>query len=490
MDRFRLVLLASCSVGALALSAPAYAAVGNGYSDGQDAAVLSAAPDNFRLNPDTLEPGCLLATRAMTDRHIDIGDDTRSVHLKVRSGQDFSVDQVLVPGRHTGYAVYNTFDTGTIDNDPDVDPGQTATNLEAPDGDNVAAGDVIICVSDHEDSGQNEPYVSDGIAGANEVAAKNRPILQPAIATLGQSAVNGLTTYKMGLGYSVESWYSEYTIADSPAFTMDWTDPMAFLANPDGSDTPSHVSIPPRIDGPQFDATGDGPGVLRVNDIDTAGEDFANPHFERANYGQTSVFNVAGDPKSFCLGGPCAGLIAFGTQGDLPVSWTLKASLAPVSYARSVQFTDDDFRAWDKAWQDYYCGNGPKPSMPLTPGTNSPTPRACPIIVNPPVAAPPTVTVSPTPVVVHAAPVSQPVAQSSACTGKGRVKITLRRGARKGSYARFNGRKFKAHKVGGRMVVRVSLAGVAGTKGSIAVIHVHTKLKHHSVNSTKLYNLC
>jgi hypothetical protein len=434
--RFRLALGVSAMAAALVVGAPAAnAAIGNAYTDGNDAAVDAAAPANFRLNLWTLEPGCYPASRYVTDRHIDIGDDTRSAHITVLDGAPFSVDQVLVPGKHTGYAVYDRFDTGTVNNDPDIDPNQTATNLDAPQfrnakgalqQDDVDYARLLVCVSDHEDGGQNEPYAhSDGganatqeVADANEVYAKNRPIIQPEIATLGQGAADGVAkTYKMGLGYSVERWYTADTITDVPAFTLPLTDPMGFGLNPVGNPDPdAHVVIPPRIAGPRFDAVHDGPGVLRVNDVDVAGEEFADPHLERSDYGQTDVFNVAGDPRSFCLGGPCAGIVSFGTQGDLPVTWSLKASLAAVDTLRSVSFTPAQFDAWEQGWQDYYCGKGPHPTLPLTPGTNSPDPRDCPVIVNPPESRPaptaatpnPTVVVNPAPVVVQAPAAAAP----------------------------------------------------------------------------------
>src|SRR4051794_19692019 len=73
------------------------------------------------------------------------------------------------------------------------------------------------------------------------------------------------------------------------------------------------------------------------------------------------------------------------TQGDLPMKWTLRPSLAAASSKRTATFTDDDFRAWNKAWQDFYAGKGPKPAMPLARGTNSPDPDpSLTVIVNPP----------------------------------------------------------------------------------------------------------
>ena len=439
--RFRLALGVSAMAATLAFGVPAAsAAIGNPYHDGYDSAVDGAAPDNFRLNLWTLEPGCYPAFHFMadTDRHIDIGDNAKSAHITVRNGADFSIDQVLVPGKNTGYAVYNTSDTGTVDNDADIDPNQTATNLDAPGGDDVDYDALIICVSDHEDSGQNEPYAhSDGGAGAsrevsraNEVYAKNRPIIQPEIATLGQGALNGVAkTYKMGLGYSVEQWYAPHTILDSPAFELNLTDPMGFGLNPvDNDDPEGHVRIPPRIAGPRFDAVHDGPGVLRVNDVDVAGEEFGDPHSERSDYGQTDVFNVAGDPESFCLGGPCAGLVSFGTQGDLPVTWSLKASLAAVDTLRSVEFTPADFDKWEQGWQNYYCGKGPHPTMPLTPGTNSPDPRDCPVIVNPPESQPaPSTPAAPAPqVVVHTQVVGTSAAAAPLASAKAKKSVTAK----------------------------------------------------------------
>ena len=74
--------------------------------------------------------------------------------------------------------------------------------------------DVIVCISDHEDSGQNEPYEQ---AADGEVAATNRPIIQPTIAALGVSAIEPLNTYKLGFGYSIERWYAPHVIADVAA---------------------------------------------------------------------------------------------------------------------------------------------------------------------------------------------------------------------------------------------------------------------------------
>ena len=258
------------------------------------------------------------------------------------------------------------------------------------------------------------------MSDANEVYAKNRPIIKPTIASLGQGAVRGIKGYKLGLGYSVEKWYSTANAGaggETPLLRL--TDPMGLLLDKlttvpvlGGTSTTAtiddaagHVSIPPRIAGPRFDAVTDGPGVLRVNDIDIASEDFGNPHFEPANYDQTDVFEVRGDAKSFCLGGfSCAGIVAFGAQGDLPIKWTVKASLAAVESMRDVSLTPAMFDAWEQGWQDYYCGKAAHPALPLTPGTNSPDPRgSCPVVVNLPETRPtaaPQVVVTPAPVTI------------------------------------------------------------------------------------------
>ena len=47
-----------------------------------------------------------------------------------------------------------------------------------------------------------------------EVAAINRPIIQPLVSCLGASAIEPLNTYKVGFGYTVEEWY-DFTWADA-----------------------------------------------------------------------------------------------------------------------------------------------------------------------------------------------------------------------------------------------------------------------------------
>ena len=246
--RFRLALGVSALVAMMAIPTVASGAIGNPYREpaGLDLAVSSAAPANFRLNDRTLEPDCL---RAPADVHMDVGDGNTSVHV-TNNNLTRSIDQVLVPGmlpkdakgsQGIGYQVYNTFDTGTVNNDPEIDTGQQALSLDAPQfrdasshllrQSEVDAANVIVCFSDHEDAGQNEPYVHSATpADANEVYAKNRPIIQPTVATLGQAAFNGAKTYKLGMGYSIARWY---TTANANAGGEDaaarLTDPMGLL---------------------------------------------------------------------------------------------------------------------------------------------------------------------------------------------------------------------------------------------------------------------
>jgi hypothetical protein len=354
----RLVLFVSALLAVFSLSAASALASG-------DDAILSGS--QFRLNPYTLEPGCYRADHITdVDSHILVNKDWTSseeAHITVEDGSAFSVDQVLVPSPIDGYRVVNDFDTGTVDNDPDIDPGQTATGLTSPTR-FVSDREIIICVSRHGDAGQNEPYVS---APGGEVAATNRPVLQPTIASIGLSAIGDLHTFKIGFGYSTKSWYQDPNDLSDPVFPLTLTDPQIF--GPFTNNDPQFVSVLARPDQP---------GVRRVNDIDVAGEQYSPFDADTADHGQVQVFRKAGDPYSFCVAPDnCGGslgvghLLAFDAQGDLPMTWALKASLAPASYERSVTFTEADFLAWYKSWQDYYAG-GPAPKYPLAPGTNPP----------------------------------------------------------------------------------------------------------------------
>jgi hypothetical protein len=491
--RFRLVLFLSALVAAFSMSvAVSMAAVGNEYFDGKDMAVDSAADDPFRLDDDNLEPGCYEAGRLLSAGLIDIGDVDEQLQVRVFDIAKFSVDQVLVADE-TGYNIYNDFSTGHPGDDPDIDPNQTATDMQGHDEEGVDEGDTVVCVSDHDDSGQNEPYIEDGLPG--EVAATNRPIIQPKIAALGVSAVEPLNTYKLGFGYSIERWCEDHEIADNPAFTLDLTDPMAKWSDF------THVWVPTRIDGPVYDDTDEGPGVLRVNDIDDFGESFASPHFERSDHGQPEVFHMNGDPQAYLhnsVTGPDGsgrgpwGLLTFTTQGDLPISWKVKTSLAPVDYLRSVEVTDDFVRDWEADWQAYYEGEGPKPTLPLAPGTNSPAPRAS-VIINLPQSRPAAPAAAPqvtNNTVVQSAPA---VVVSNRCVSGKTVRITLSKKARKGSirYVGAKGaRSAKAKRSNGRLRAMADFRGMSAEPGAYATVTVREKTKSGWRESSKLFKLC
>ena len=472
--RFRLVLFLSALAAMFAVGTTS-AVADSSYGD---KAVADDVP-TFRLNPYTLEPGCYLA-KDLAGAHVDIGDTLKSAHITVRPRMDFSVDQALVPGKKSGYVVYNAFDTGTVNNDPDIDPDQTGVNLEAA-GDDVEKRDIVVCISDHEDSGQNEPYEQ---AADGEVAAKNRPIIQPTIAALGVSAIEPLNTYKLGFGYSIERWYAPHIIADSPPFELALTDPQAFAAF-------THVFVKTRAEQP---------GVRRINDIDDFGESFADPHSEKSDHGQPEVFNMNGDPQAYLHNSVTApdgsgrgplGLLTFSTEGDLPISWTVKASLAPERYTRDVDLTDDEFRAWERSWQAYYCG-GPKPTMALAPGTNAPAPRPSTCVVNPPPPAPPAPpAVTNNTTIIQSAPAAT---VSNRCVSGRSVRLALSKKAQKGAirYVGSKGvRTVKARRSNGRLRATADFRGVSADSGTYAAVSVREKMKKGGWRErTLLLKLC
>jgi hypothetical protein len=387
----------AAGVGLMAFASPAMA---SGFGD---IAVKDDSP-RFRLNPLTLEPGCFQLGDGYryrdvdADTHIDVEELLKQAHVTVEEDANFSIDQLLIPGKHTGYKVYDEFEVDGDDLDSSIDPDETAVNLAALSNDDVDyAGKIIACVSDHGGA-QNEPYIEDGLPG--EVAAINRPVIQPLVSCLGASAIEPLNTYKVGFGYDVVSWYDPYwanQFRNDGVFGpgLSFGDPQAF--DTDGDDEFDHVFIKYRAEQA---------GVRRFNDFDEFGEEYSDPHSEKTGYGQPVVFNRNDDPYAYLHkslpgtvdgGGIGAaweealadqtsalGLLTFTAQGDLPLQWHLKASLAPESYARSVMLDDATLRAWEAAWQAYYDGAGAKPTMPLCPGTNSPARDS----VNPSPAAP------------------------------------------------------------------------------------------------------
>ena len=383
-------------------------AAGPAFALPGDRAIDSSSP--FRLDGRNLEPGCFIPGRysnADIDSHLTVGLNPvqEEMHVTVSDGASFSVDQVLVPSPIDGYKVYNTFDTGTVNNDPDIDPGQTATGMNSPTR-LIDNRDVVVCVSGHGDAAQNEPYNQEA---GGLVSAKNRPILTPKVTAFGVSALEALHTYRIGFGYDATKWYTKPAFLDAedhPLFIPTVTDPNGFPSPTFGDNLPAFVSLFPRADG-SYDAR-------RVNDVDKAGESWVTqfPTDETsANDNQTFLFSQNGDLTAWA-DDPISrnddrNLFTDLTQGDFPISWTLRPSLAPPSSKRSVTFTLTDFFAWNKSWQDYYKG-GPLPTLPLAPGTNSPAPdTTVNVVVNPPLTQPAPTPANPTPAPV-VAPVTAP----------------------------------------------------------------------------------
>src|SRR4029079_15416195 len=126
--RHRPFVMATVTAAMACCASPAMGATGNPYHDGRDLAVSSAAGNNFRLDIRRLEPNCFPAPALGL---VDVGDSNRSIDAFNANGT-WSIDQMLVPGVRTGYQGVNSFDTGTVNNDPDIDPGQTAVGINGP----------------------------------------------------------------------------------------------------------------------------------------------------------------------------------------------------------------------------------------------------------------------------------------------------------------------------------------------------------------------
>jgi hypothetical protein len=414
----RSAVLAGAAIAALGASAATASAALSGDPG------ISAA--SFRLNTYTLEPACFTGAR-LADSHIDLtylGDDgqfAKELHITVRDDAPYSVDQVLVPSKIDGYNVYNTFDTGSIDDDADIDPNQTAVDMFAPDSNGIDGPDpldksaIIVCVSDHA-APQNEPYQQEA---GGLVSAKNRPILAPKVTALGVSAIEPLNTYKVGFGYTVEQWYSVPSFDGAGAFPT-VTDPNATPSPTFGGNLPAAVRLDPREDGP-YDAR-------RVNDVDSSAENWAGV---QADFGQTRLFKAAGDLTAWSLSNnndpdTLAHLITFTAQGDLPLTWTLRPSLAAPASKRSVTIDYAFLAGWNKQWQDYYDCKGPLPALPLAPGTNSPASddgNDCNAPVSAPTQAGPTSTTTNTTTIIQQV---SPAAASARSTTAKVVKTAVR----------------------------------------------------------------
>jgi len=481
MKRTHLVLLVSTL--AMSLGVPAVASALPG-----DPAIDSSNP--FRLDERNLEPGCFSPGRGPVDldTHIDLtflsqGQIARELHVTVDDDSPVNVDQVLVPSAIDGYKVYNNFEnTGRA---IDIGPNFTAVDLFAPDSngvdgpDPISVRDVIVCVSDHGVA-QNEPYQQEA---GGLVSAKNRPIIAPKVTAFGQSAIGLLKTYKIGFGYEVEKWYTAPTYDGANTFPFHPTvsDPNAVPSPTFFGNLPAFVRIAPRLDDLPYDAR-------RVNDVDQPGEDFDNP---KTDYGQTTLFKQGGDLTAWTSSNnndpdTLAHLITLNAQGDLPMEWSIRPSLASPSSQRSVEFTSADFDAWEQGWQNYYCGKGPHPTMLLAPGTNSPDPRDCPVVINPPEAAPAPVVNVTTP----AATVVNTAVVAPGCVSSRVINMKFGKKVRKAS-VRLNGKTYKAHRSGGVMRVKLSLKGLKGQPGQYVAVSIKTKKHgHKAVTRTRLFKLC
>jgi hypothetical protein len=351
-----LLAVATATAGLLVGASSAYALAG-------DQAIDSQSP--FRLNNDTLEPGCFAwshRSAVSLANHVDLtalvdGAFVKELHVTVKTDGAYSVDQVLVAGKGAGYRIYNAFDTGTSGTDMDVDPGQTAVDLFGPAGSTyIDMDNVVLCVSDHNDNVQNEPYIQEA---GGMVAAINRPIIQPVVSCLGVSAIEPLNTYKAGFGYTIVQGYTPNRFNA----LLGITDPNA--KDTDGDGTVDEVRLNPREDRP-YDAR-------RVNDFDSFGEQFVG---DKDDYGQTRKFSLDGDLYAWTLSNhndpdTLANLITFTAQGDLPLVWTVRPSLAPSTSTRMATLTLADLVAWE---------NGTGMKVPLCPGTNGPAKTTAPVL--------------------------------------------------------------------------------------------------------------
>ena len=408
--RFKLAPFVGALMAGAIFASPAVALPGDPAIDGLNP---------YRLDSGDLEPGCFVGQRGLPQSisdHIDLslldaGTLGEDLHVSLHTNADASVDQVLVADNR-GYKVVNTFDTGSTNNDPDIDPGQTATQMNGftPNG-TTSTSETIVCVSDHG-AGDNEPYSQedDGMVSAN-----NRPIIQPEVTRLGVSAIEPLNTYKMGFGYSVEQWYTAPTFDGHSAFRA-VTDPLA-LGN--GFATlPTAVVIPFRLDDLPYD-------TLRVNDVDAPAEDFDGGD---TNQGQNFVFSANGDETAWLRDGGTS-LLTTVTEGDFPVEWSVRASQASPDKQRSVEFSHADLLDWEQEWQDYYADKGPIPAMKLAPGSNSPKPTVV-TVINPPVTQPAPTINNPAPV-VQVITQSAPAAPAAAPAVKKAVSAKAKRAYRK-----------------------------------------------------------
>jgi hypothetical protein len=462
------------------------------------------ASDGYSRDRNYLEPGCFMPDgyghwgngsggNVDLDSHLDLTalldhEFVKELHVSVSENAPFSVDQVLVKGVRDGYRIYNEFDTGTIGDDPDIDPRQTAVDLFAPDGKYLDKDGTIVCVSDHDDAGQNEPYGQDSQSG-HHVFVKDSPILAPKVTAFGASAVRGLKTYRIGFGYSAERWYTGYR------------------RNQDA------ISIQPRADG-DYDARG-------VNDVDKAGESWASlfsvSDESDASDGQTFLFHKSGDMtawadsslRGYDLDHENRYLLTDLTQGDLPMSWTLRPTLARPSNKRTATFSLADFFAWNKSWQDFYAGKAGMPgtvagTIGLAPGSNSPDIDPSITVVNnvtvtqpaPTPANPnptPVVTVNPTPVTVTAPPASANAGAnagaSDRCSSKRVIHFSWPKGDKK-THIRFWNKTAKGKMSNGRMRATADFRGYVASRGDLLKVTQLSRRHGRNVSVQRVFKAC
>jgi hypothetical protein len=465
------------------------------------------ASDGWSRDRNNLEPGCFMPDgyghwgngyggSVDLDSHLDLTalmdhEFVKELHVTVRDNAPFSVDQVLVRGVHDGYNIYNQFDTGSRTDDPDVDPNQTAVDLFAPDGKYLDKDGTIVCVSDHDDAGQNEPYGESG----HHLYVKDSPILAPKVTAFGQSALRGERTYRIGFGYGVERWYAGYR------------------HNQDA------ITIFPRADG-TYDSHG-------VNDVDKAGESWASlfnvSNESDASDGQTFLFHKSGDMtawsdsslRGYDLDHERRYLLTDLTQGDLPMSWTLRPTLASPSSKRTATMTLADFFAWNKSWQDFYAGKAGMPgtvagTLPLAPGTNSPDIDPSITVVNNVTVTQPAPTPSnptPAPVVTVNPPavgnvtvgavtpaagqqISGAVNAGASCKSNRVIKIRWSKNIRKG-HVRYWNKTATGKMSGGRLTATLDFRGYAGHPGSLMkVTQISTRKSGRTSIRLRVFKVC
>jgi hypothetical protein len=489
--RFRLALSVSALVATFGSTSVAMALPG-------DRAIDDPAP-KFRLDARHLEPGCYDVGRLgywfanIDASSFDVDEDflpDGELVLKNLTGiggvPSFDVDQVLVPSKFGGYAVHNDFDVGSgaNENAPSISNGETGTERFAPDAngngnpDPIDAKDIVVCLSDDDSTSQNEPYAQET---GGMVSAKNRPVIVPKVTGVGASALEPLNTYKLSFGYDTPVWY-EAPAFDGHGLFDAVTDPESFIRG--GSRIPDFVAIKPRPDDFEYDAR-------RVNDVDFPIEDF---HGGDVYSGQTIVFKRGGDDTAWLEddnGNKLAALVTSVTQGDFPVTWSLRPSLANPAAFQEVEFTLADLHAWEQDWQDYYDCEGPIPAMPLAPGSNPPASDDADDCNEPPAPAP-SVQPPAAPTVNNNSTSTTTTTNTTVvnrCVSSRQVSLRLAKKARKGT-VRVAGKTIRARRSNGRLRAAVDLRGMEGAPGAYVRATVRQKVGGKWQRSTRLLRLC